>query len=127
LFNTDKVGNYRLCVNGTKLLIAADYDWFLRAEILGIRGTKLGEMQYFMRTGGLSTTSLELSILECIVIVSNLYPYSGISQLWMSKYSTYFKKNQRSVQFAEKVKVFVPSFLRSRLKNIFLNILRRRI
>ena len=127
LFNNDKVGDYRTFVNGTKLLIAADYDWFLRAEMLGIRGTKLSEMQYFMRFGGLSTTNHELSILECVLIVSELYPDSGLTQLWMSKYSNYFIKNQSLVKFSEKAKILAPSFLRRRLKNIFLKILRRRI
>jgi hypothetical protein len=125
LFNFDKVGNYRTLVSGTEIGIASDYDWFLRAEILGIRGTKLREMQYFMRWGGLSTINHALSILECVIIVSNLYPKSGLGQYWLNKYSWVFSNNMRLLGFVNKFKKFLPSLLRSNLKSKFHKILRR--
>jgi glycosyltransferase involved in cell wall biosynthesis len=120
LFHVDMVGQYRIEINKIDLKIASDYDWFLRAEKLNLRGTKVTDIEYFMRTGGLSWINHELSISESMVIVADLFPHSGIiSQKWLLTYGHIFKNNSKFVAFTHSIVKFVPKFLRSLLKNRF--------
>jgi glycosyltransferase involved in cell wall biosynthesis len=117
LFHVEMVGHYRVTINKVELKIASDYDWFLRANKLGLKGTKVNEMEYFMRTGGLSTVNHELSLSECLIIVSDLFPPSGIVQHWLINNQHFFKKSSKLVTFINFIHKYVPKFIKSSLKN----------
>ena len=123
LFHVEMVGEYRLTVNNVELRIANDYDWFLRANKLGLKGTKVNEMEYFMRIGGLSSVNHELSLYECSIIVSDLFPSSGIVLHWLSNHKHFLKKNPRLVTFIIASNKYVPKIIKSSMKNIVLKFL----
>jgi|688.fasta_scaffold29978_5 hypothetical protein len=120
LFDRELVGEYRVVVNNVELRIASDYDWFLRANKLGFKGTKVNEMEYFMRTGGLSTVNHERSISECMLIVSDLFPSSGIVKQWLITHEHFFDKSDKLVTFINIFHKYVPKFIKSTIKNIVL-------
>jgi glycosyltransferase involved in cell wall biosynthesis len=117
LFHVEMVGQYRDEINKVELKIASDYDWFLRANKLGFKGTKVNEMEYFMRTGGLSSVNHERSISECILIVSDLFPSSGIVKHWLSTYQHFFTKSAKLVTLINAIHKYVPKFIKSSFKN----------
>jgi glycosyltransferase involved in cell wall biosynthesis len=117
-----KIGKYRTNIGGVEFLIASDYDWFLRANQLGIKGTKINELQYFMRFGGLSTTRHELSLLECLTSATDLYPNSGLG-----KYREFFTKNVFYIDFFLKFDPFIPIFIRRLFLTKFIALLRKKL
>lgn len=77
----EKIGMFR-----TSMRIAADYEWFIRADIAGLRGVHTPEIVGHMAAGGISTTRQRLALLEGFVAsVRNGYPLHRATAHWSGR------------------------------------------
>jgi glycosyltransferase involved in cell wall biosynthesis len=104
----DIVGLFR-----TTYRIAADYDWFIRVAMAGIRGVYNSEIVGHMWAGGISTSNQKLSIRESFLIcVRNGHPILEACVFWLMRYLHH--KHEAPPEFKERINA-----IRAKLQRLF--------